>query len=729
MADPDSKLAVLKSRFGYDDFLPLQSEIIDNVLASRDALVLMPTGGGKSLCYQLPALLLSGTTLVVSPLIALMKDQVDALAESGIPAAYLNSSMSPSEARRAETQVQAGRVKLLYVAPERLASRRFRDFLRELDLSLIAIDEAHCISEWGHEFRPDYRNLRQLRGDFPSTPMIALTATATERVRADIVDQLGMQDGGMFVSGFNRSNLTYTVRPKSGAWEELIDLLKTHREQPAIIYCFSRQETEDLAADLTEMGFEARPYHAGLDSETRRSTQDDFLRDRVPIVVATIAFGMGIDKPDVRLVVHYSMPKSLEGYYQETGRAGRDGVPAECVLFYAFADKAKQDYFISQIADDMEQRVAREQLARMVEFAQLPTCRRKYLMRYFGEEWEQDNCGSCDVCLNPREEFDATEISQKILSAVIRTGEKFGAAHIIRVLRGGRDKRVLEMEHDKLSVYGIARDSGTSELREIVGQLVSRGLLTTVGERYPVLAMTAAGREFLQERRLISLFRPLDGGSARAVSDLRQSSADIQFDERLFEELRVLRRRLADEKDVPAFVVFGDVSLKQMAARFPQSDDEFSRISGVASAKLEQYGADFIAVIRAYVETHGRPVLEEPEEPATRTRPERRRGATYRETHELLSQGLSVMEIAEKRGIALTTVIGHIERIAEQDSSLELSHLMPDDATMQEIERAFEVCGDEFLRPAWEFLQEQVSYDHLRLARLHLRRGRTVSAD
>lgn len=295
MADPDSKLAVLKSRFGYDDFLPLQSEIIDNVLTSRDALVLMPTGGGKSLCYQLPALLLSGTTLVVSPLIALMKDQVDALAETGIPAAYLNSSMSPSEARRAETQVQAGRVKLLYVAPERLASRRFRDFLRELDLSLIAIDEAHCISEWGHEFRPDYRNLRQLRGDFPSTPMIALTATATERVRADIVDQLGMQDGGMFVSGFNRSNLTYTVRPKSGAWEELFDLLKRHREQSAIIYCFSRQETEDLAADLTEMGFEARPYHAGLDSETRRSTQDDFLRDRVPIVVATIAFGMGID--------------------------------------------------------------------------------------------------------------------------------------------------------------------------------------------------------------------------------------------------------------------------------------------------------------------------------------------------------------------------------------------------------------------------------------------------
>ncbi len=729
MADLDSKLAVLKSRFGYDDFLPLQSEIIDNVLASRDSLVLMPTGGGKSLCYQLPALLLEGVTLVISPLIALMKDQVDALTESGIPAAYINSSIAPSDARRAETQVRDGRVKLLYVAPERLASGRFRDFLRELDVNLIAIDEAHCISEWGHEFRPDYRNLRQLREEFPSTPVIALTATATERVRADIISQLGLQDGGMFVSGFNRSNLTYTVRPKSAAWDELITLLESHKEQPTIIYCFSRQETEDLAADLTERGFKARPYHAGLDSETRRSTQDDFLRDRVPIVVATIAFGMGIDKPDVRLVVHYSMPKSLEGYYQETGRAGRDGVPAECVLFYAFADKVKQDYFINRITDDMERRVAGEQLAGMVEFAQLTTCRRQYLMRYFGEEWEQDNCDSCDVCLNPREEFDATEISQKILSAVIRTGEKFGTAHIIRVLRGGRDKRVLELEHDRLSVYGIARDSGRSELRDIVGQLVSRGLLTTIGERYPVLEMTAAGREFLQERRLVSLFRPLDSGSTGAATNLRQSSTDIEFDERLFEELRALRRRLADERDVPAFVIFGDATLKQMAARFPQNSDELSRISGVGSAKLEQYGDDFITAIQTYVETHGRPVLPGPDERTAPTRPERRLGATYRETQEFLSQGLNVAEIAERRGIALTTVIGHIERIAEQDSSLDLSHLLPDAGTMQEIERAFEVCGDEFLRPVWEFLQEQVSYDHLRLVRLHLRRGRAASAD
>ena len=723
MTQLDSPLAILKSRFGYDDFLPLQSEIIENVLASRDSLVLMPTGGGKSLCYQLPALVLGGTTLVVSPLIALMKDQVDALNDSSIPAGFINSSLSASDARLVERQVREGRVKLLYVAPERLALEGFRKFLHDLDISLIAIDEAHCISEWGHEFRPDYRNLRQLREEFPSTPVIALTATATERVRDDIIGQLGLKEGRVFVSSFNRSNLNYTVWPKSEAWQRLLSLLESHRGESTIIYCFSRQETEDLAADLTARGFEARPYHAGLDGATRRRTQDDFIRDRVHIIVATIAFGMGIDKPDVRLVVHYSLPKSVESYYQETGRAGRDGLPAECVLFYASADKAKQDYFINQIVSEPEQRVAREQMTRMVEFAQLSTCRRRYLMHYLGEEWEHENCGGCDVCIEPREEFDATEITQKILSAVIRTGEKFGAGHIIKVLRGGRDKRILELEHDKLSVYGIAKDSDGSQLREIIEQLVSRGLLATVGEEYPTLNVTAAGREFLQMRQPLSLPRSLDGGGRRGASGSKGSSAEIEFDEGLFEELRVLRRRLADERDVPSFVVFGDASLRQMAARFPENTDEFSRISGVGAAKLEQYGADFIVVIQAYIEAHGRPNIQAPEEQLERARPERRLGATFQETRELLSRGLSIAEITEQRGLAETTIIGQIERLAEQDDSLDLSHVMPDAATMQEIESAFDVCGDDFLRPVWEFLEERVSYSDLRLARIQLRRG------
>ena len=360
----------------------------------------------------------------------------------------------------------------------------------------------------------------------------------------------------------------------------------------------------------------------------------------------------------------------------------------------------------------------------MVEFAQLSTCRRRYLMHYLGEEWEHANCGGCDVCIEPREEFDATEITQKILSAVIRTGEKFGAGHIIKVLRGGRDKRILELEHDKLSVYGIARDSETSQLREIIGQLESRGLLATAGDTYPVLAMTPAGREFLQMRRTLSLPRPLDGlGARRTTSGPSRSSTEIASDERLFEELRVLRKRLADERDVPSFVVFGDASLRQMAARFPENTDEFSRISGVGAAKLEQYGADFIAVIQAYIEAHGRPDIQAPEEQPERERPERRLGATFQETRELLSRGLSIPEITEQRGLTETTIIGQIERLAEQDDSLDLSHVMPDTATMQEVEKAFDVCGDDFLRPVWEFLEEKVSYSDLRLARIQLRRG------
>ena len=724
----ESPLSILKSRFGYDSFLPLQSEIIDNVLASRDTLALMPTGGGKSLCYQLPALVFEGITLVVSPLIALMKDQVDALNETGIPAGFINSSLTVSEARHVETQVRQGRVKLLYVAPERLALPGFRRFLHELNLSLIAIDEAHCISEWGHEFRPDYRNLKQLRGDFPDVPVIALTATATERVREDIIGQLGLQEGRAFLASFNRGNLTYTVWPKADAWGRLLSLLESHRNQSAIIYCFSRQETEDLAADLTKQGFPAQAYHAGLSSGARSRTQEDFVWDRAQIIVATIAFGMGIDKPDVRLVVHYSLPKSLEGYYQETGRAGRDGLPAECVLFYTYSDKVKQDYFIDQIEDASEQRVARQQLARMVEFAQLATCRRQFLLGYLGEELAEENCGGCDVCLEPREEFDATEVAQKILSAVMRTGERFGAGHVIQVLRGGREKRILEMGHDQLSVHGIARDFDRSQLRELIGRLQSRGLLTTSDEKYPTLAVTSGGREFLRTRQPLSLPRPIDGGNERRAASAQSSAlaAETEYDEKLFDELRELRRGLADERNVPPYVVFSDASLRHMAVVLPQGTEEFARISGVGAVKLEQYGPDFLAAIRAYAESNGLPLRQESNEPdrlVQTRRSERRLGSTYEETRDLLSRKLSIVEIAEQRGIAETTVIGHIERLAAQEEPVDLAHLLPDANKLKEIENAFDICGADFLRPAWEFLQERVTYNELRLARVYLRQG------
>ena len=738
--DNTAPLAILKARFGYDSFRALQEEIIGNVLGRRDSLTLLPTGGGKSLCYQLPALIFDGITLVISPLIALMKDQVDALNANGIAARFINSSLPASEIEHVQAQVRRGLVKILYVAPERLALPAFRRFLHSLNLSLIAIDEAHCISEWGHEFRPDYRNLRQLRQDFPSVPVIALTATATERVREDIIGQLGLQRGRVFLSSFNRANLSYSVQPKASSWGHLTSLLDQRRSQSVIIYCFSRQETEDLARDLNALGLSARPYHAGLGPEVRRRTQEDFIRDQVPIIVATIAFGMGIDKPDIRLVVHYSLPRSLEGYYQETGRAGRDGLPSECVLFYSYADKARQEYFINQIEDAVEQRNARQKLAKMVEFAQVPSCRRRFILEYFGERWPEENCGGCDVCLESREEFDATEIAQKILSAVVRTGERFGANHIIQVLSGSREKRILELGHDRLSMYGIAKDVGRPELREIIGHICRRGGCWYGSEGdYPTLAVTAGGRQLLQGRQSVTLPLPRTAYAGYAPGNgpnLGGSpAAPMEYDEVLFEELRALRRRLADVRDVPAFVIFGDVSLRHMAESFPRSMEEFSRIHGVGEVKLEQYGPEFLEVIRGYSEVNGLPdrtgVSVKRQQPGEisgeRERPESRRGATYDETKSLLEQRLSISQIAQRRGLGETTVIGHLERMAWQGVILDLEHLLPSAEKLDNIGAAFDVCGSDFLRPVREFLGAQCTYDELRLARIYLRQEGRLS--
>ena len=732
-----SPLAVLKARFGYDAFLPLQEEIVANTLARRDSLVLMPTGGGKSICYQLPALLLDGVTLVVSPLIALMKDQTDALNANGIAARFINSSQPPQERAAVEAQLGKGQVKILCVAPERLAVESFRGFLRRLSISLIAIDEAHCISEWGHEFRPDYRNLRQLREEFPSVPVVALTATATQQVREDIRAQLDLQRSAVFLSSFNRENLNYSVRPKRNAFAELVSLVRHRRDQSAIVYCYSRKETEELAGQLNAQGLRALPYHAGLDAETRRRTQEDFIHDRVPIIVATIAFGMGIDKPDIRLVVHYSMPRSLEGYYQETGRAGRDGLPSDCVLFFSYADKARQEYFIKQIEDASEQRQAHGRLATMVEFARLQTCRRRSLLAYFEERFGSGNCGACDNCLGSslrdREEFDATEITQKVLSAVVRTGERFGATHIIRVLKGSRDRRILELGHDRLSVYGIARDYERSELRDVIEQLEARGLVAQGEGDYPTLALGPKGRQFLHRRERITLLRPEGRVAAAQTAALRSgaSGREFEFDQGLFEELRALRRGLAEVRGVPAFVVFGDVSLRRMAADLPGSMEEFSRIPGVGEAKLAEYGPEFLEVIRSYVQANGlqrrpsattaRQRFDIPDGQLEEQARERPRTATLDATREMLCQRLSVKEIAQRRGLAESTVIAQMERLADRGVLLELDHLMPSVERVRRIREALEVCGDVYLKPVWEFLGAEFAYNELRLVRMNLR--------
>ena len=726
--------SLLRERFGHEEFRSRQWEVIGNVLSGRDCLVLMPTGGGKSLCYQLPALALPGVTLVVSPLIALMKDQVDALNAKGIPAEFINSSLTPWEVESAQERVLQGLVKLLYAAPERVATPGFARFLRNARLSLIAIDEAHCISEWGHEFRPDYRELAHLRREFPETPIIALTATATPRVRQDILEHLGMRQGGVFVESFNRQNLRYSVRQKQGWRREVVERLRALREQAAIVYCFSRKDTEDVAGWLRGEGFHAAPYHAGLDAETRRRTQESFLRGETPVVVATIAFGMGVDKPNIRLVAHHSMPKSLEGYYQETGRAGRDGLPSECVLFYSAGDRSKQEQFIREMRNAQEQRNAREMLGRVAAYAQQTGCRRRTLIEYFGEEWPHENCGACDACLDPREEFDATEIAQKVLSAVARTGERYGPAYVMRVLVGGRDRRIVANGHDKLSVYGIVRDFTRPQVREILAQLVARDLLVENDEEYATLSLTLKGWAFLKERQEIRLMRPAadDRPPQRGPRGAVQVEAS-PYAQGLFEELRTLRKQTADAEGVAAFMVFPDSALREMAAAAPRTPEEFARVRGVGAMKAERYGAPFLDAVRDYAARNGAP----PPASAGRlssaaeggARPAPRKQGVYAATGELLSSGLSIAEIARERGLAESTIISHMERLSERGERLELERVLPAPDALREMERAFSVCGGGALRPVYEFLNESAPYNALRIARLHLRQeGRLPEA-
>lgn len=710
-------LNLLKTHFGFDRFRPLQEEIICQALLGKDAFVLMPTGGGKSLCYQLPALKMPGITLVVSPLIALMKDQVDALQANGIAAAFVNSTLSPADIEQTQSDARVGKLKILYAAPERLANPAFQNFLAELKISLIAIDEAHCISEWGHDFRPDYRNLKMLRNIFPNVPVMALTATATEKVREDIIRQLSLEKEKIFISSFNRPNLSYAVLPKKDSHDQLVKILQAHKKESVIVYCFSRKDTENLALDLRREGFSALAYHAGLEAGKRRRNQEKFIRDKAHIIVATIAFGMGIDKPDVRLVVHYSLPKSIEGYYQETGRAGRDGLPSRCVLFYSYGDTVKQQFFIRQIEDESERENAYKKLNQMVEYCELVSCRRSHLLSYFGEKYEAEKCDSCDTCLSPKAEFDATVISQKILSAIVRTGQRFGASYIVDVLTGAKNKILLERGHQKLSVFGIADDFSKEELRNIIGQLVGKKLLVKTGEEYPVLALGERGKEFLKNRENILLYKPESGRET-----IRKGPAlEADYDRELFDQLRALRKKSADEKGVPPFVVFGDLALTQMSTYFPQSEDSFAKISGVGEEKLKQYGKIFTDVIQVYAKQNN---LAEKNMPVGKPAGARRAigvGSTYEETKKLVQQKMSIEKIAKVRKMTAGTITSHLEKLAAAGEEIDIEYLRPPAKKMEKIKSAFQKSGGTALSPVREILREEFSYDELRVARLFLK--------
>ncbi len=600
---PDPLLPTLKQYFGFDSFRPLQERIIRDALVGKDVFALLPTGGGKSLCFQLPALLREGLTVVVSPLISLMKDQVDALTASGVPATFLNSTLGAEEARAVFRGLHSGKFRLLYAAPERLMLDGFLEKLKLWNVNLIAVDEAHCISEWGHDFRPEYRQIATLRDHFPNVPLMALTATATERVRSDIVKQLRLREPGRYVASFNRPNLTYRVVPKAQPYGQALAFVRSRAGESGIFYCQSRKAAESLASRLTEDGARALPYHAGLASEERARNQELFLRDEVRVICATIAFGMGINKPNVRFVIHYDLPKNIEGYYQETGRAGRDGLPSECVLLFSAGDVMKQTQFIDEKSGE-EQRVAREQLQQMVQYAESSECRRISLLRYFGEEWPSDRCDGCDNCLSPRGTFDGTVAAQKLLSCVYRIREKtgfgFGLNHLAEVITGADTETVRKWRHQEVSTYGVGKEMKRAEWLAIGRELVRLGLLKQAAEKFATIDITAEGLAALKERRSITLTKPIEVAEKKS----RTRQGEIACDETLFERLRALRRRLADERDVPAYIIFSDVALREMARAYPVTPSEFARIPGVGEQKLREFAEPFLAGVRGYLQDH-----------------------------------------------------------------------------------------------------------------------------
>ena len=591
---------VLRTVFGYTEFRPHQQHIIESLLRGEDMFVVMPTGGGKSLCYQIPALCRPGVGIVVSPLISLMKDQVDALVANGVSAAHYNSTLSEKQARQVLAQVHAGELDLLYVAPERLMSESFLERLTGIPIALFAIDEAHCVSQWGHDFRPEYIQLGRLRRLFPDTPIIALTATADPQTRNDIIRRLGLVDAQCLVTGFDRPNIRYTVLDKQKPFNQLKEFLAGHRDEAGIVYALSRKRVEEVAGRLLEAGIAAAPYHAGLPDGERRRVQEAFQRDDVRIVVATVAFGMGIDKPNVRFVVHYDTPKNIESYYQETGRAGRDGLPAEALLLFGYGDVAVARGIIEAGGNPEQTRIELHKLNAMVGFAEARTCRRRVLLGYFGEPLEED-CGNCDVCLSPPEQYDATEEARKALSCVYRVGQRFGIGHVIDVLRGSGAERIRQLGHTRLSTYGIGRELSQEEWGNVFRQLIHHGYLEQDMANYSVLKLTAAAKPLLRGEQQLILARPRVKAAVPKKEVRKVSGGKLDYDESLFQALRAVRKELADEQQVPPFVIFGDATLVEMAAYLPDTEEDLLRINGVGRHKLAKYGPRFLAAIRSFL--------------------------------------------------------------------------------------------------------------------------------
>ncbi|HEX9385115.1 MAG TPA: DNA helicase RecQ [Anaerolineales bacterium] len=716
MSSIDSLLTpsfILKNTFGYDSFRPLQYEVIENVMAHRDTLAVMPTGGGKSLCYQIPALLFDGLTVVVSPLISLMKDQVEQLRASGVSALFLNSSLAPQEYQENMEYVKRGEVKLLYLAPETLLRPRILSLLAGVNVDLLTIDEAHCISEWGHDFRPEYRQIVEVRKRFPDAVCLALTATATSRVRQDIRTTLKFATTNEFIASFNRENLYIEVARKRDAYAQTIDMLERYKDQSGIIYCFSRRQVDELAAYLTSQGYSVRPYHAGLEDFERRKNQESFIRDDAQIIVATIAFGMGINKPNVRFVIHFDIPKSIEGYYQEIGRAGRDGLPAHCLLLYSYSDAAKINYFIDQ-KEGNEKRVAVQHLDAIMRYAEEERiCRRRPLLNYFGESTSAETCSNCDNCTSaPTPLTDITIFAQKFLSCIKRADEKFGAGHIVDILLGSKNEKVLRWEHDKLSTYSIGTELTKKQWMHLARQLLTMGYLKQEGE-YHTLSLTVKALEALRKREII--FGVVQEAERVRIKGKKE---EIEYNSALFALLRQKRKEMADEVGVPPYVIFSDKTLVEMAVYYPQSITSLLNISGVGQVKLRQYGETFLNVIVSYCEKH-----ELKENPKETTRAKSVSNRRYVIVSEAYNSGETVQGLMERYHVTAATILDHLARYLAAGNKLRndkdlrvLTSVTPEQ--QQAAFAAFDELSPTFLKPVFDNLNGMLNYDDLKILQM-----------
>lgn len=673
--EKDALKVKLKEVFGYSQFRGNQETVIRNVLDGKNTFVIMPTGAGKSLCYQLPALMNDGLAIVISPLIALMKNQVDQLNAYGVNARFLNSTLSKGEITRLKKDCMNNIVKLLYVAPESMNKEENIEFLKKVNVSFVAIDEAHCISEWGHDFRPEYRRIKSIIQQFGNLPIVALTATATPKVQLDIQKNLQMEDADVFMSSFNRKNLYYEVRPKKETKKQLIHFLRQHKGKSGIIYCLSRKKVEEIAQLLQVNGFKAAPYHAGLDPEVRERNQDNFLNEEVDIIVATIAFGMGIDKPDVRFVVHYDVPKSLEGYYQETGRSGRDGLEGHCLMFYSHNDLNKLEKF-NKDKSVQERENARILLQEMEFYAESPVCRRKQLLHYFGEEYKEDNCGMCDNCVHPRERFDGMEYAAMVLQAVKQTNERFGLGHLVHVLRGVEDEYVKSYGHFSLPIYGKGKEQDADFWKSIIRQTLIFQLLEKDIENIGVLKMTARGEAFLKKPHALEMARDHDFTTDvenEEVSTERAPANTKAYDDKLFEMLKDLRKKVAKQKDLPPYVIFQDPSLEEMATTFPTTKEDLAQVNGVGMGKVNKFGKEFLELIKKYVDDND---IETASEIVVKTSVNKSKTKIL--IIQQIDKKIDLEEIAQTAGLTFNELLTEIENISYSGTKLNLTYYLDD---------------------------------------------------